>query len=96
LFILAKVFYTDESLYSKYTDKESKFEGTDQSIMLTIAVSANKTPKELSDTINTVAESTYDENTNKIRTKQFIKVGERKYLIGLECDCTLKRKADSN
>ncbi len=93
VFIIAKVFYTDESIYSKYTGKESEFEGTDQSIMLTILVSSKENPVELSNGFNSIMESTYDENTNKVRTKMFIKVLQRKYLVGLECDCSLKRES---
>jgi hypothetical protein len=93
-FILAKVFYTDESIYSKYTGKESKFEGTDQSIMLTILVSSKEKPVELSDGVNSIMESTYDENTIKVRTKMFVKILKRKYLVGLECDCSLKRESE--
>jgi hypothetical protein len=92
-FILAKVFYTDESIYSKYTGKESEFEGTDQSIMLTILVSSKEKPVELSDGVNSIMESTYDENTIKVRTKMFVKILKRTYLIGLECDCSLKRES---
>ena len=48
-FIVAKVFYTDESLYSEYANKDSKYEGTDQSIILAIAVSQKKELKEFKD-----------------------------------------------
>lgn len=90
-FIFAKVFYTDESLRSNYSGKNGKDKGTNQSIILTIAVSKKKKFKELSETINSSAEVTYDENTNKVRTKQFVVIDGRKYLIGLECDCASKQ-----
>ncbi len=94
LFIVAQVFYTDESLYSKNTAKDSKYTGTDESIILTIAVSRKKNPKELSETTNSLTEATYDQNTNKLRAKQFITVNGKKYLVGLECDCSLKRQIE--
>lgn len=91
-FIFAKVFYTDESLSSKYLDKNSKDKNTNQSIVLTIALSKRKDFKELSETKNSTTEVTYDKNTNKVRTKQFVVIDGKKYLVGLECDCTLKNK----
>lgn len=94
LFIVAQVFYTDESLYSKYSNKDSKYVGTGESIIITIAISKKKNPKELTETINSSAEVTYDEQTNKVRTKQFIVINKKKYLVGLECDCSLKRQTE--
>jgi len=81
LFITASVFYTDESLRSvKSAD----------SIIIAIVVS----PKRLRDAIdadnNAVAEATYTSEPITVKTKKFVRVNNRSYVIGLECHCNEK------
>lgn len=79
LYIIAQIFYTDESTLG-------------DSMLLTIAVSPKKEPDKFSETTNASAEVTYDENTKGARAKMFIKVKNREYLVGLQCDCNVKKE----
>ena len=93
LVITASVYYTDESMASS---GRGNIEVNDQSMMVGISVS-NKAQKSavFSSTLNAaVTEVTYDEYTNKVRAKQYVKVRGRSYLVGIECDCMAKRKAN--
>jgi hypothetical protein len=91
LTITASIYYTDESMAS-YGD--GKYDVKDQSMLIGIVVS--KKAQESAITASTpnsaITEVTYDEWTNKVRAKQYVKVGRGVYLIGLECDCAAKRK----
>ncbi|MBS1797588.1 MAG: hypothetical protein JSS81_27440 [Acidobacteria bacterium] len=91
LIITASIFYTDESLASHPLQN---FTVNDQSMIIGVVVTNKKEKSALStDTQNaSITEVTYDEYTNIVRAKQFIKVRGRKFLIGLQCDCMAKRK----
>jgi hypothetical protein len=82
--ITATVFYTDEMMGSK---------NTQDSMLIGIVVSDKAEEDALSMPDNAMAEITYDENTDKVRAKKFIKVKGRTYLVGLECECNIKAKA---
>jgi hypothetical protein len=86
LFITASVFYTDESMTSH---PQGDYQLNDQSMLIGIMVSSKAEESALSgSTPNaTVTEVTYDEYTNIVRTKQYVVVDGRKYLLGLQCDC---------
>jgi hypothetical protein len=75
LFITASVFYTDESMASA--------RGSD-SMQLAVAVG----PKALADALNAddnaAAELTLD-GADTARAKKYLKVGGRRYLVGIEC-----------
>jgi hypothetical protein len=90
LVITASVYYTDESM-SSYPN--GKYDVSDQSILLGIAVSNKARKSALTDSAlkSAMAEATYDEGTNKVRAKQYVNVRGRSYLIGIECDCARKR-----
>ena len=94
LFITASIYYTDESMASFSTSP--KYELVDQSMYLGIALSAKKLESALADeTPNaSMVEVTYDDFTNKVRAKQYVKVNGRMYLYGLECDCSAKREPE--
>ena len=90
--ITASVYYTDESMLSQPWNNAN----IDTSII--IGVSVGKKPQESAITAeplnSTVAEVTYDERTNKVRAKQYVKIGRKRYLVGIECDCTTKNASD--
>lgn len=93
LVITASVYYTDESMASA---GHGNIEVNDQSMTVGISVS-NKAAKSAlaSATPNAaVTEVTYDEHTNKVRAKQYVRVRGRSYLVGIECDCMAKRRAN--
>lgn len=81
LIITASVFYTDESLRSvKSAD----------SIMVAIIVSPKKLREALSADNNAVAESTYTNEPMTIKTRKFVRVNNRSYVVGIECHCNEK------
>jgi hypothetical protein len=93
LVITASVYYTDESMASS---RYGNIEINDQSMIVGVSVS-NKAQKSAlsSSTLNgAVTEVTYDVYTNKVRAKQYLRVRGRNYLIGIECDCMAKHKAN--
>jgi hypothetical protein len=71
-----------------------KYKINDQSMLIGIMVSSKAEESALSAaTPNaSVTEVTYDEYTNNVRTKQYVSVGGRKYLLGLQCDCLANGK----
>lgn len=79
--ITASVYYTDESMESSV--------GRD-SIVLGVTLA----DREVSDAISqqaadsSVAEASYSDHTGKVRTKRYVTVNSKVYLIGLECDCS--------
>lgn len=90
LIITASIYYTDESLASRAPD--GYYSGS--SMIIGISVT-NK--KEISSIgfppiNNAITEVTYDNHTNMIRTKKYVTVRGRIYLVGLECDCAAKRQ----
>lgn len=90
LFITASVFYTDESLASP----SEKYSVNDQSMIIGIAVSAKKLDSAIfSDELKSaITEVTYDEHTNVVRAKQYVRVNKRLYLIGIQCNCMEEKK----
>lgn len=91
LIITASVYYTDESMPSY---GNGKYDVNDQSILIGIIVSkkAQESALTASTPNSAITEVTYDEWTNKVRAKQYVKVRGRLYLVGIECDCAAKRK----
>jgi hypothetical protein len=77
--ITASVFYTDEMM-----DAES--------MLLGIVISDKAQESAFSIENNALAEFTYNNQTGKVRVKKNVIVNGRPYLIGLECDCSAKRK----
>ena len=90
LVITASVFYTDESMVSH---GETASESHSDSMLMGITVSnrAKASAIEPQDG-NAVTEVTYDQYTNKIRARRYVKVRGRTYLVGLECDCMADKK----
>ena len=74
LFILTRVFYTDESMPA-------------ESMLVGVGLSDKPQSDELWLENMAVAEVAYNEQTNIVRAKQRIKVGGRLYLVGVECRC---------
>lgn len=91
LTITASVYYTDESMPSY---GNGKYDVNGQSMLIGIVVSKKAQESALADSTpnSAITEVTYDEWTNKVRAKQYVKVRGRSYLIGIECDCAVKRK----
>jgi hypothetical protein len=80
LVITASVFYTDESMASTT--------GVD-SMQVGIAVSEKAQRDALSAENNAVAEITLNQR-DTVRTKKYLTVGGRQYLLGMECKCKEK------
>lgn len=81
LIITASVFYTDESLPSvKSAD----------SIIVGIVVSPKKLREAFDTDNNAIAEATYTSEPLTIRTRKFVRVNHRSYVVGIECHCNEK------
>jgi hypothetical protein len=91
LIITASVYYTDESMPSY---GNGKYDVNDQSMLIGILVSTKALKSAVSSSTpkSALAETTYDEWTNKVRAKQYVRIRGRSFLIGIECDCAAKRK----
>jgi hypothetical protein len=76
--ITASVYYTDESMGSA--------EGND-SILLGIVVSPRTQKDAITAENNTVSEVTYNDSLDTVRTRKFLRVNGRLYLVGIECRC---------
>jgi len=89
LVITASVYYTDESMASH----GERTAGSRNDSMLIGIVVANRGKASAIEPQagNAITEVTYDQYTNKIRAKQHVNVRGRIYLVGIECDCMLKR-----
>jgi hypothetical protein len=74
LFIIARVFYTDESMPA-------------ESMLVGVGVSEKEKHEDMWLENMAVAEVAYNEQTNVVRAKQRLKVGGRLYLLGVECRC---------
>jgi hypothetical protein len=81
LIIIASVFYTDESLRSVKSAN---------SIMVGIVVSPKRRREALSAANNAVAEATYTGEPITVKAKQFVRVNNRLYAVGIECHCNEK------
>jgi hypothetical protein len=89
LIITASVFYTDESMASAGQEAGS----ISESMLVGIAVSSQRKASAIvAQEGNAVAELTYDQHTNKVRAKQYVKVRGRLFLVGIECDCMAEKK----
>lgn len=84
LIVTASVFYTDEMMGSK---------NTQDSILIGIVISPKAEQNALSNPDNAMAEVTYDNNTDKVRVKKFVRVKGRTYAVGLECECNVKAES---
>jgi hypothetical protein len=84
LIVTASVFYTDEMMGSK---------NTQDSMLIGIVISPNAEQNALSNPDNAMAEVTYDDHTDKVRVKKFVRVRGRTYAVGLECDCNVKAES---
>ena len=82
-FVTANVFYTDESMMSS---------ASADSMMLSIIVSPKPQKDESSSPENALAEVTYNEGTDAVRVKKYVRVGGRSYLVGLECRVKPRKK----
>lgn len=72
LFIIVRVFYTDESMPA-------------ESMLVGVGVSEKEQHEELWLENMAVAEVAHNERTSIVRAKQRLKVGGRLYLVGVEC-----------
>ncbi|MGH9871199.1 MAG: hypothetical protein ACRD9S_01895 [Pyrinomonadaceae bacterium] len=92
LIITASVFYTDESMASHGEGADTS---RNDSMLIGITVSNRKQASALEGVAgNATTEVTYDEHTNKVRAKQYVKVRGRIYLVGIECDCMADKKSE--
>lgn len=90
LVITASVFYTDESMASRGV---SESDSHNDSMLLGLLVSNRAKPNAIAPQAgNAVAEVTYDQHTNKVRAKQYVRVRGRVYLVGIECDCMADKR----
>ena len=91
LVITASVFYTDESMASH---GEGASASHSDSMLIGITVSNRAKANALSPPAgnNVITEVTYNQYTNKVRAKQYIKVRGRMYLVGIECDCMADKR----
>jgi hypothetical protein len=85
LIITASVYYTDESMASAA--------GSD-SMIVGIVVSPQAQKDALSAENNAVSEVTYNDSSDTVRAKKYMKVMGGLYLVGIECRC--KEKTRSN
>jgi hypothetical protein len=84
LIITSSVYYTDESLAS---DGEGRYEVNDQSMVIGVSVSNKGRKSALSDNTpnSSIAEVTLDQHLHTARAKQYVRIGKRSYLVGIEC-----------
>jgi hypothetical protein len=78
LTITASVYYTDESMASSQTNN---------SLTLGIMVSRKATADATSGENSAIVEVTYNEDTDTVRAKKYLRVNGRLYLVGIECHC---------
>ena len=84
LVITASVFYTDESMASS--------EGVD-SMLIGVVVSEKPQKDAMSSENNAVTEITMNQR-DTVRTKKYLKLSGRLYLVGMECRCKEKKTVD--
>lgn len=84
LIITASVYYTDESMASA--------QGSD-SMLVGIVASPQAQRDALSAENNAVSEVTYNDSSDTVRAKKYMKVNGRLYLVGIECRCKEKTKS---
>jgi len=93
-FLTASVYYTDESMGSFSTS--DKYDLIDQSMYLGIVLAPKELDSALAEKVKnaSITEVTYDDFTNKVRTKQYASVNGKLFAFGLECNCSLKRESE--
>jgi hypothetical protein len=91
LIITASVYYTDESMASHSV---GVYQLNDQSMVIGVLFSSKAQPSAIGDTSGdaAIAEVTYDQYTNKVRAKKYVRVAGRNYLLGIECDCMTEKR----
>ena len=82
LVITASVFYTDESMMSA---------ASSDSMLLGVGVSPK--PQDEWSPEHALAEVTYNEGTDTVRVKKYVKAHGRSCLVGLECHVKPRRQA---
>ena len=91
LIITASVFYTDESMASH---GEGPSASHSDSMLIGITVSNRGKASAIDPQAgNAVTEVTYDQYTNKVRAQQYLRMRGRMYLVGIECDCMVDKRA---
>ena len=75
--ITASVYYTDETMASR---------NTADSMLLGIVVADKAQENALNAPNNAVTEVTYNESTDVVRVKTNVKIKNRSYLVGLQCN----------
>ena len=84
LVITASVYYTDESMASHGEGPGSR----NDSMLIGIVVANRGKARAIEPQAgNAITEVTYDQYTNKIRAKQYVKVRGRLYVVGIDCVC---------
>jgi hypothetical protein len=84
LIITASVYYTDESMASV---------GGSDSMVVGIVVSPQPQKDALSAEDNAVSEITYNDSSDTVRAKKYMKVMGDLYLVGIECRCKKKTRS---
>ncbi len=89
--ITASVYYTDESMASRGA---GEYRLNAQSMVIGVLVSSRARPSAIGDTSGdaAISEVTYDEYTNKVRAKKYVRLRGRNYLLGIECDCMAEKR----
>ena len=91
LIITASVYYTDESMASH---GHGEFVSHSDSMLVGVTVSnrARLNAIDASAGDNASVEVTYNQFTNKVRAKKYVRVAGRTYLVGIECDCMADKR----
>jgi len=79
LVITASVYYTDESMASSQTN---------DSMTLGVTVSRRAVADATAGENIAIVEVTYNDNTDTVRAKKYLRVNGRLYLVGIECHRT--------
>jgi Ni/Co efflux regulator RcnB len=88
LFITASVFYTDEMMASAA--------GVDSMLLsLTLSRRALRTEGDIFDAENNAEAELTDATADTVRVKQYVRVGGRRYLLGMECSRKPPRVEDA-
>lgn len=92
LVITASVYYTDESMAS-HPHGEFAIHYSSMLIGVTLGRKAKPDAISASAGASSIVEVTYDNYTNIVRAKKYVTVGGRSYLVGIECDCMVQKRA---
>jgi hypothetical protein len=85
LIVTASVYYTDESMASA--------EGAD-SMLVGVVMSPLPQQNAITAENNAVSEVTFNDKLDTVRAKQYVRVKGQLYLVGVECHCKERRKAN--